>query len=86
MLKAHGKAYRLYRRKYYEKQNGKIGITFNGIFAYPLDYGTSAIELERADRAIQFMVHFSGFLFAEINTNQNDYFLVRMAGPSHLQR
>lgn len=56
VLKAHGKTYRLYRRKYFEKQKGKIGITLNGFFAYPLNYGTSTIELERAERSIQFMV------------------------------
>lgn len=56
VLKAHGKTYRLYRRKYFEKQRGKIGITLNGIFAYPLNYGNSTIEMERAERAIQFMV------------------------------
>lgn len=50
-LKAHASAYHVYRKHFYEKQKGKIGIAISARFAYSATNDTAAV-----DRALQFQV------------------------------
>lgn len=50
-LKAHAETYRLYKRDYFEKQRGKIGITISSRFYFSKTNNTTLI-----DRAMQYSV------------------------------
>lgn len=55
ILKAHATAYRLYRRKYYKSQNGKVSITISSQFTYPVNSTTDVIN-EHKERSLQFQI------------------------------
>lgn len=60
VLKSHATVYHLYKRKYFKKQGGKIGITLDSLFYYPkTEYDVDAVE-----RAMQFTV--CGLLLLQI--------------------
>lgn len=61
VLKAHAKTYRLYRRKYYKTQKGKISITINAKFMYAVNSSRSDVGAEHVDRAMQFQVDYYRF-------------------------
>jgi beta-glucosidase/6-phospho-beta-glucosidase/beta-galactosidase len=48
MLQAHASAYHLYKRKYFDKQQGQIGISLNSRFHYPKDDSVDPGLTERA--------------------------------------
>lgn len=55
-LLSHAAAYRLYRRKFYAKQKGKIGISLNLRFNYPKD---KTVKQEFVDQVNEFTVGYS---------------------------
>jgi beta-glucosidase/6-phospho-beta-glucosidase/beta-galactosidase len=48
LLLAHAAAYHLYKDKYYDKQNGSIGITLDSRFYYPKNEFVTKADLHRA--------------------------------------
>lgn len=54
VLKSHATAYHLYKTKYFKKQGGKVGITFDSLFYYP----KTEYDVDAVDRAMQFTVNF----------------------------
>lgn len=66
---SHAKIYRMYRKKYYAKQRGKIGITLQAVFFYPKDPKNSE-HVAAADRAIQF---YHGLFANAIFSSAGDY-------------
>lgn len=52
-LKAHAKVYRLYKKEFYEKQKGKVGITLSTRFYFSKNKDSAII-----DRAMQYSVSY----------------------------
>lgn len=52
---AHAKAYQLYEKRYKKDQNGKIGITLNGVYVYP-NNTQSEDDMVMAEKLMQFTV------------------------------
>ena len=59
VLKAHAVAYRLYRKSYYQKFKGQVGITLSSWFFYSDSNDTYTV-----DRAMQFSVSLCNHFFA----------------------
>ncbi|KAK9736680.1 Glycosyl hydrolase family 1 [Popillia japonica] len=55
LLIAHGKAYRLYYRDYFEEQKGRVGITLDSRMYMPADE-ESQEDLDATERAFQFVL------------------------------
>lgn len=55
VLQAHAAAFHLYKRKYYEKQKGEIGISLNTRFFYPKD---ETVDQKLIELALEFNVRF----------------------------
>lgn len=51
VLKSHAVAYRLYKKSFYDRFKGQVGITLNSFF-----YFSETNETNTVDRALQFMV------------------------------
>lgn len=56
LLNAHAAAYRLYKEKYFEAQQGQVGININSRFYYPKDKN---VDKELTDRVLEFRVRSS---------------------------
>jgi beta-glucosidase/6-phospho-beta-glucosidase/beta-galactosidase len=52
-LQAHSAAYHLYKEKYFENQQGKVGISLNSRFFYPKD---ESVEKDSADKLQEYRV------------------------------
>ncbi|KAL1462360.1 hypothetical protein WDU94_014200 [Cyamophila willieti] len=69
MLRAHARAYRLYERKFKASQKGRVAISLNTHYYYPLNESSKEDHLA-AERAIQFQM---GMYAHPIYSKTGDY-------------
>lgn len=74
ILKAHAKIYRLYEKKYKQKQKGRVGITLNAFWHEP--FSLYPKDIEAAEISNQFDVRFNLIYFQPYLINKHNFRLV----------
>ncbi|XP_033746871.1 LOW QUALITY PROTEIN: uncharacterized protein LOC117332095 [Pecten maximus] len=83
LIRAHGKAYRVYENEFKQKQHGKVGITCNCDWEVPKSESVPS-DREAAERALQF--HFGWFINPVLNNGDYpDVMKMQIANKSAIQ-